>query len=340
MIDGAAGYRVRLLEQAEYPRWEQLVRTSPQGTLFHTPLWLGATGTPFRLYGCFRGEELRAGLAVGLLAPGVAGHPAIGLTPYLGLLLPTRTGKRVTMLSVNKEVGVEIARFLRTEFASVQLRLPPEAGDVQPFLWQGFRVGVRYTYRLVLDDLKSVEAGMDATRRRNLRRAEKCGLHVEVGAPFEAVLELCAKTFSRQSMAPGFLESARGIEAVLAPLGRCCGFVVRDAARRGLAAIWTVWDEKRAYYLIGGYDDAGNSSTAGVLAMWTAIQHTASELRLSEFDFEGSMVPAIERFFRMFGGELLPTYTLSWEQQLSWLQSVHGRLQRMLRRAQSTWAVR
>jgi len=29
-------------------------------------------------------------------------------------------------------------------------------------------------------------------------------------------------------------------------------------------------------------------------------------MRFNEFDFEGSMVPQIERFFRAFGGKLTP----------------------------------
>ena len=64
-----------------------------------------------------------------------------------------------------------------------------------------------------------------------------------------------------------------------------------------LGAVWIAWDDKRAYYLLGGYDHSAKSSNAVALAMWRAIQFTATDLKLPEFDFEGSMIPAVERFF-------------------------------------------
>ena len=45
--------------------------------------------------------------------------------------------------------------------------------------------------------------------------------------------------------------------------------------------------------------------------MWEAIKFTKEELGLNQFDFEGSMVPPIELFFRKFGGKLTPYYTVS-----------------------------
>ena len=47
--------------------------------------------------------------------------------------------------------------------------------------------------------------------------------------------------------------------------------------------------------------------------MWKAIKFSKEELGLAEFDFEGSMVPQIEQFFRKFGGILTPYYSVVWE---------------------------
>nr|HPR68216.1 methicillin resistance protein [Kiritimatiellia bacterium] len=46
------------------------------------------------------------------------------------------------------------------------------------------------------------------------------------------------------------------------------------------------------------------------LAVWEAIRH-AKEAGLETFDFEGSVIPPIERFFRGFGGRLTPYYTVN-----------------------------
>ncbi len=74
--------------------------------------------------------------------------------------------------------------------------------------------------------------------------------------------------------------------------------------------MWIAWDDKRAYYLVGGYDHSAQSNNAVALAMWRAIQFAALNLKLPEFDFEGSMIPPIERFFRKFGATLTPFYRI------------------------------
>ena len=62
---------------------------SPQGTLFHTTLWMEASGVPFRLLGCFRGAEMHGGCALGIIGHRTAGRPYPSLTPYLGVLYPS-----------------------------------------------------------------------------------------------------------------------------------------------------------------------------------------------------------------------------------------------------------
>jgi hypothetical protein len=44
--------------------------------------------------------------------------------------------------------------------------------------------------------------------------------------------------------------------------------------------------------------------------MWKSILH-ARQLGLRTFDFEGSMIPEVERYFREFGGKLIPYYEIS-----------------------------
>ena len=51
-------------------------------------------------------------------------------------------------------------------------------------------------------------------------------------------------------------------------------------------------------------------TTAGAACMQAAISK-AKELGLKLFDFEGSTIPAIERYFRGFGGELVQYLTVN-----------------------------
>jgi hypothetical protein len=306
-------YEVRPLERSEFGRWDEFVRQSPQGTLFHSTLWLEASSVPFKLFGCFRGEELRGGFAAAIGRGRTAGHPHPALTPYLGLLLPKSDGKYVAAISVNKGISAAFAAFLTKEFDSVQFRCPPEIIDLQPFIWAGFQAGLRYTYRLPTVDLDAVLENMDKSRRRDIANAQRNGLWVEEGADFSLVVRLSEKTFTRQGLETGFRDAAFGFQEKLRNAGRCQGFVTRDLSGQPVAGVWIVWDENRAYGLISGYDDAVESSSAVSLALWRSIEYIARDLNLREFDFEGSMIPGIEQFFRKFGATLMPTYTIKFQ---------------------------
>jgi Acetyltransferase (GNAT) domain len=304
---GSREYEIRALERSEFGRWDAFVRRSPQGTLFHTTLWLEASGVPFRLFGCFRGAEMHGGCAVGVLGHRVAGRPYPSLTPYLGVVCPCSDGKYVTEISNNKEIVSAFAAFLKSEFDQVvDLAFSPEVIDLQPFIWQGFATELRYTYRLSLANLQTAFDNMDAGRRRNLVSAERQGLKVVSGVDFGEIVRLSEKSFQRQSIASMHGAAVNRFETALRRAGRCLGFLARTKEGEPLGGIWIAWDEKRAYYLLGGYDHSAKSNNAVALAMWRAIQFTATDLKLPEFDFEGSAIPAVERFFRKFGGTLTP----------------------------------
>jgi hypothetical protein len=70
------------------------------------------------------------------------------------------------------------------------------------------------------------------------------------------------------------------------------------------AATLLVFDERSAHYLLGGADPRHRGSGAASLLVWDAIQFAAGHSKL--FDFEGSMVEGIARFFRGFGPDLVP----------------------------------
>jgi hypothetical protein len=320
-------YEIRALSVSEFARWDEFVRQSPQGTIFHTTLWLETTGEPFQLLGCFRGDELHGGLALGLVSHRVAGMPLPSFTAYLGILYSGVHAKYVTEISTNKEIGIAFAVFLKEKFDWVELSFAPEVVDLQPFIWQKFTVELHYTYRLPLRDLSSVLDNMDGARRRNLVSAEKQGVSVEVGADFSQIVRLREISFERQGMIASDVPAAVRIEVALRRAGRCQTFLARSKEGEPLGGVWIVWDEKRAYYLLGGYDHSTKSNNAVAFAMWRAIQFTAVDLALLEFDFEGSVIPPVERFFRKFGATLTPFYAIRYRRI-----AVAGRIARKILR--------
>ena len=60
---------------------------------------------------------------------------------------------------------------------------------------------------------------------------------------------------------------------------------------------------------MGGISRSNNFAMSYLL--WQAILYTKDTLKLNVFDFEGSMIPSIEKYFRKFGGEITPYYSLN-----------------------------
>jgi hypothetical protein len=53
---------------------------------------------------------------------------------------------------------------------------------------------------------------------------------------------------------------------------------------------------------LGAVREEAKQSNLSPLLLWEGIQ-LASNYKCHTFDFEGSMIPGVERFFRSFGGE-------------------------------------
>ena len=86
-------------------------------------------------------------------------------------------------------------------------------------------------------------------------------------------------------------------------------FIAEDDSGRRHAGIYLVWDAKSAYYLMGGGDPNLRNSGATSLCMWEAIKFAATVT--DQFDFEGSMIEPVERFFRAFGAVQTPYFSVS-----------------------------
>jgi len=273
-----------------------------------------ASGRKITIYGCFRGQELCGGLPLvcsfGRL--GIkCGHSPL-LTPYLGVVFKDNNAKYITVISINKRISKAIAAKIKDDFDSIRFHFTPFLTDLQPFIWEGFSTNVRYTYLLDLKDLDYVWQCMDAKRRNDITRAKQDGIYVDSNGHFDEMFALVENTFERQKMQPRFALTAFRYNEVLSQKGDCKCFLARNKDGKAIAGVYIVWDEKSSYYLLGGYDAEESHHGASATAMWEAIKFTKRELGLNQFDFEGSMIPQIEQYFRKFGGRLAPYYSVSW----------------------------
>jgi hypothetical protein len=233
-------------------------------------------------------------------------HPP--LTPRLGPWLRAAEGKYATRLAREKDIMEALIDGLpRFDFFSQAWSTA--LTNWLPFHWKGFTATTYYTYVLAdLSNLDGVWSRFQENIRREIRKATgRAKLRMRPNATIDDLLALNRATFTRQQMALPYSETlVRSLEA--ACRNRECSrvLIAEDETGTAHAGALLVWDADACYYLIGGGDPTKRNSGAASLCIWEGIQHAARVGR--HFDFEGSMMEPIERFFRGFGATQQPYF--------------------------------
>jgi len=183
----------------------------------------------------------------------------------------------------------------------VELKLPWTMQDWLPLYWKGYRQETRYTFRFAYVNVEVVHEGFSKSFRRNLRVAERHytiedGQISDLYVFMETVLEMrnAHVLFQQQKL--------EEIVEALQKRQQCKIYAARDTD--GVqATVLAVWDESTTYYLIGGRRKTDSRYSINIL-LWQAIQDAAQ--RGHAFDFEGSMLEGVNKFFQSFGAQLTP----------------------------------
>lgn len=232
------------------------------------------------------------------------------LTQFLGPWLVPSSGKKAKQIAREKDLMQALIDQL-PEHHIYRQSWSSARQNWMPFYWRGFSQTTRYSYQLQdLGDLDQVWDGFQASIRGDIRKATKQGVVVSNEANIDNFISLNNKVFERQEKPVPYSESfVKNIDKVASKRGQRAIFVAKDQEGQQHAAVYLVWDSQSAYYLMGGGDPVLRNSGATSLCMWEAIKFASNVTQ--KFDFEGSMIEPVERFFRAFGGDPVPFFTIS-----------------------------
>ncbi|MGQ3013472.1 MAG: GNAT family N-acetyltransferase [Flavobacteriales bacterium] len=221
-------------------------------------------------------------------------------TQFLGPCFQVTDAKYTNRLSRDHEQTARVLDALPS-YDSLHLQLGTHVQNMLPYIWKKMSVSPRYSY--ILPAGKSPGEAFSDFReniRREIRKAEKqFRVHRASAAEIPALL-------------PHFdlrrtIKDPANIPVLQALIGACytneAGYVLVALDSRDLpqAFIFLAHDNSSMYYISGAGTESGKKGGALSMLMWQGIQRALSSGRA--FDFEGSMVPSIERFFRAFGSE-------------------------------------
>lgn len=302
---------VKLTNQQKY---RVLCNEEKSIPLFSQAWWLDATAGPAQwdVVLVSKGNEFVASMPYVLRKR--YGFTFIGqpeLTQSLGPWLRNFGGKSAQQLTQQKDLMQSLIEQLPA-FDHFSQSWQPGFTNWLPFYWKGFHQTTRYSYILHnLSDRQALWNEFLINIRTDIKKASnRHQLKVRDDLTIDDFLCLNRKTFQRQGMVPPYSEdSVKKLDASCVLHNARKILIAVDNLGRMHAGVYIVWDSNSAYYLMGGGDPELRNSGATSLCMWSAIQFAATVSR--RFDFEGSMIESVEKFFRGFGALQTPYFSIS-----------------------------
>jgi len=234
------------------------------------------------------------------------------MTPFFEFWIRYPEGQKYsTKLAYEKNIMEEVIKKFEVEGVDcIDFFLGYSFVNWLPFFWKGFKQTTVYSY--VIEDLSNMDKtflSFESKIKTGIKKAEKI-VNIKEDCDIGVFYKVNRKTFTRQKLTMPFsLEYLKTLDKVCSEKGCRKILYAEDAEKNIHAAIYLVWDEGSVYYLIGGSDPKFLDSRAFSLLMWEAIKFASSLNK--KFDFEGSWVESIERFFRAFGAVQKPYFKIT-----------------------------
>jgi hypothetical protein len=234
--------------------------------------------------------------------------PVLTQTAGIWMRYP-KNQKYANRLSFEKEISRNIIEGL-PKFNMFSQNFHHTFTNWLPFYWKDFKQHTRYTY--IIEDLHDHDEIYKNFKSNIKTDIKKALTKVRVAETNDLNLfwNLIIKTFRRQRINVPYSFS------LLQKLDKACVknnsrklFIAQDSNGEVHAGVYIVWDDQSAYYLISGGDPELRNSGATSLLLWEAIKFSSTVTK--SFDFEGSMIQPIERFFSAFGAVQKPYFNIS-----------------------------
>jgi len=232
-------------------------------------------------------------------------------TPHCGLFFVSESSNRSSGNSFSKEVITAVCEYIMKQGSAITvLAIPSNIIDLQPFIWNKFKVVPNYTYRISLSrSMEEIRNNFDPKNRNVINKAvkEAVSVHEDILSKgelydfFEVALRSAGANVYRNELYAIFHDFS----------DRNNSFSL-TAKKDGevLGSVFCVFDKQNCYYLLGGLSKKSGIAGVNNLLVLRSIE-IAKEKGCDTFDFEGSMLKGVEKFFRSFGPELVPYYTVN-----------------------------
>lgn len=317
-----------LVETIADKKWDEFIRDSENATIFSNSIYLKNCGANYKLFFCYKKEELRAAVAV---VESIDSKSIIldDLIIYNGIMYNKPTNKQNHAQQFSEQFKIQdfIANELTKMYDSIELSLHPSIVDIRAILWinygtdlKKYTPDIRYTSYINISDFKdskklediSIYNKSSTSRRQQIRYAIKKNYVTKVIMDTEQLVEFYKKTMARQGLEV-YEETVRKMKnlssaLIEANIAKIYGSYDENNELGSMALF--AWDNKRAYYIFGANDPEKRNGHTGTSVLWDAF-YDLNKNGIDEIDLEGINSPHRGWFKLSFGGEIIPYYEIS-----------------------------
>ena len=298
----ASNYKIEInsLNGANEDSWNELVTRSKEGSVFAQSAYLEALSVKPELISIKSNLEIVAGILLPKNAIGLRTNPI--LAKNLGLIYsPELSDKQ------RRSVAEIVAKECRV-FSSFDYNFSVGFDDWLAFHWQGFRQTTRYTYRIAPTRQDDWRMNLAGNTKNDTSHAERSGVFIHDVDNSSNLIDLVTGTFARQGAKSPLRKSK--LSAFIDSLLRLKIATIKEAVDphgNCMAALCLARDEKAEFLILSGFREGAIRGTTSLLIA-AAVDQCLDAGRI--FDFEGSMIKPIEKFYRGFGGALTPYHRI------------------------------
>ncbi len=170
--------------------------------------------------------------------------------------------------------------------------------------FQGFDVAEKYSYQLDLTrDIETIFSKLNSDYRNNKIPKAK-DLILDLDAPVDDIIEMQMASYTYAKFDIPFDEKyvRKHVKNILKKKKGTI-LSMRDGGGQLYASMFLMWDDKRSYYHLAGMNPELRKTGASIRLIWECIKYSKETVGAQIFDFEGSMIPNLERVRRNFGAE-------------------------------------
>ena len=231
------------------------------------------------------------------------------MTSYSGLWIKRCITKKNHSLYSKEKKIIDVLIQQLPKFDLFYQQLHPAITNGLPLFWSGFKLSYRYTYLLKLSEEDTMYNNLKGSIRTDLKHAKQY-LTISELKDIGPFIDLVSNSFVQKGKPnPYDFNILSTLDEQLQQRNSRKILAATDSKGDIHAAAYFIHDHETVYYYIGARDTQKDQHNGLSLVLWNAIKGYAADYE--QLDFEGSIIPEIEFFFRAFGGDLVPHIKLT-----------------------------